>query len=139
METLKTKHLAPYLEHKLKVKQRPFSSIEELKIIDTFRNQCSIYNKVLTNEIPIEDIIPILRPISDLKKEIEVNGENFIPIDGMFLPMGERNILNSWADENRCWLGNQISYLIYQNLFELHFDIFGLIPKGLAIDINTLK
>jgi hypothetical protein len=26
-----------------------------------------------------------------------------------------------------------------QKLFEWHFDVFGLISKGLAIDINTLK
>jgi hypothetical protein len=56
----------------------------------------------------------------------------------MFLPKGERKILNSWAKENKCWLGTQISYLIYEDLFELHFDVFGLIEKGLAIDINTI-
>ena len=27
----------------------------------------------------------------------------------------------------------------YEKLFEWHFDIFGLIEKGLAIDINTLS
>jgi hypothetical protein len=29
----------------------------------------------------IEKIKPILRPLSDLTKEIEVNGEKFIPIE----------------------------------------------------------
>lgn len=31
------------------------------------------------------------------------------------------------------------SYLLMQKLIEWHFDVFGLIEKGLAIDINTLK
>ncbi len=30
-------------------------------------------------------------------------------------------------------------YKVVKKLFEWHFDIFGLIPAGLAIDINTLK
>ncbi len=30
-------------------------------------------------------------------------------------------------------------YEVWQKLLEMHFDIFGLIEKGLAIDINTLK
>jgi len=28
---------------------------------------------------------------------------------------------------------------LFEKLFEWHFDVFGLIEKGLAIDINTLK
>ena len=28
---------------------------------------------------------------------------------------------------------------LFQKLFEWHFDVFGLIEKGLAVDINTLK
>jgi len=27
----------------------------------------------------------------------------------------------------------------YSLLFKWHFDVFGLIKKGLAVDINTLK
>ena len=30
-------------------------------------------------------------------------------------------------------------YWIAQKLFEWHFDVFGLIEAGLAIDINTLN
>ena len=32
-----------------------------------------------------------------------------------------------------------LEYPEYCWLFENHFDVFGLIEKGLAIDINTLK
>jgi hypothetical protein len=36
-------------------------------------------------------------------------------------------VINSFP----CW--------VIQILFEYHFDIFNLIPQGLAIDINTLN
>jgi len=35
-----------------------------------------------------------------------------------------------------CEIGNQL--LLFQMLYEWHFDIHGLIEQGLAIDINTL-
>jgi hypothetical protein len=31
------------------------------------------------------------------------------------------------------------TFTMYNKLFEWHFDVFGLIEKGLAIDINTIK
>ena len=37
----------------------------------------------------------------------------------------------------RALKGNQL--LLFQQLFKWHFDVFGLIEKGHAIDINTLK
>lgn len=33
---------------------------------------------------------------------------------------------------------NRISHLLYQKLIEWHFDVFGLIEKDEAIDINTI-
>ena len=93
----------------------------------------------------IEDFIPILRPLSDLTKEIEHKGENFVPIVeinkrneyihavngriGIGLPIiGYRDVDD--MDELPTWLT--------QFLVELHFDIADLISKGEAIDVNTL-
>ncbi len=30
------------------------------------------------------------------------------------------------------------NYIVMEKLFEWHFDVFKLIPEGLALDINTL-
>jgi hypothetical protein len=145
--SIELKQIAPYLPYGLtwfcldqdsrEYEQLPFVSInlanEELEIGGM---------DIPIDELPYPNgltIKPILRPLSDLTKEIEVNGEKLIPIKGMFLPHGERKILTYWANENKCWMGQQISYLIYQELFEMHFDVFGLIEQGLAIDINTLE
>lgn len=75
----------------------------------------------------------ILHPLLDLTKEIEVNGEKFVPIE-YFLGNDVDDILNAVQV-------NDLSYLPYniiQKLYEWHFDIHGLIEKGLAIDINQL-
>jgi hypothetical protein len=97
-----------------------------------------------------------LRPFSDLTKEIEVNGEKFIPIDilkqeflidyfvfgeykfgwtGFIDPIGNNHFPIYMKNE----IMDECSYLFYQKLVEWHFDIFGLIDAGLAVDINTVK
>ena len=76
---------------------------------------------------------PILRPLSNLTKEIEFNGEKFVPIKKL--------------GYNENWVGlkshfENAEYLPYkdiQKLYEWHFDVHGLIEKGLAIDINNLE
>lgn len=77
-------------------------------------------------------IKPILRPLSDLTNEIEVNGERFVPI--------ERLEMYGFYDK-QCLHKNQvqsISFIMMQYLFEWHFDVFSLIPDGLAIDVNEI-
>ncbi|NIV12884.1 MAG: hypothetical protein GWN62_16865 [Aliifodinibius sp.] len=77
---------------------------------------------------------PILRPLSDLTKEIEHNGERFIPIKNIGKTStfyGDTPICNIEKDY-RLW-----AVWEFEKLLEWHFDIFGLIEKGLAIDINT--
>lgn len=82
---------------------------------------------------------PILRPLSDLTKEIEHNREKFVPIDDL------AGRYNSECGEFLYRFKNNLSniedapYTIMQKLFEWHFDVFGLIDKGLAIDINTIQ
>lgn len=98
----------------------------------------------------------ILRPLSDLTKEIEVNGEKFVPIDVIKDEFLECDIL-IYGDAGYGWIGlyndntlipfymecdmeimPEIHYRIVTFLAKWHFDIHGLISKGLAIDINTL-
>ena len=64
-----------------------------------------------------EDVKPILRPLSDLTKPV--------------LPDGKIPLVELAKIQNQLQL--------FQKLYEWHFDIFGLIEKGEAIDINTLK
>jgi len=99
---------------------------------------------------------PILRPLSDLTKEIEVNGEKFVPIeelkrvnrkirfsDNRFMDYDDgksKDVLHfSFYDIFSYSLNFEEITEITNKLYEWHFDIHGLIENGLAIDINTLK
>ena len=77
---------------------------------------------------------PILHPLTDLTKEIEHNGEKFVPI-----------IILGWSENIIGWSKKNINLAIENmrfddaiKLIEWHFDIAGLIEKGEAIDVNTL-
>lgn len=82
---------------------------------------------------------PILRPLSDLDEEID--------FDGLFVP--SKWILKSAFNEGRYYEEdiesmktsfdvNYTPYWLLRYLLEWHFDVFNLIEKGLAIDINAL-
>lgn len=83
---------------------------------------------------------PILRPLSDLTKQIEHNGERFVPKEVLM----ERYNLKFDEDDyffldyycigetDSPWTG----YHIINLLIQWHFDVFGLIDRGLAVDIN---
>lgn len=113
---LTIEHLAPYLPYELKI-LNGWGDIKTLKYthLDDEGNGF------------IGHVKPILRPLSDLTKEIEHNGEKFTP----YYWFGMRGInIESVKDER---------WHIVQRLISWHFDIHKLIDANLAIDINTLK
>jgi hypothetical protein len=138
---LELKHLAPYLPYKLRV-------------LYHFENRMmNAGNGSSKNWIGITALLqrqselchPILRPLSDLTKEIEVGGKKFIPIKEINWTITEYPLMEEDGTvflQDSCELNMlEISevYKVYQMLFEWHFDVFGLIEQGLAIDVNTLK
>jgi hypothetical protein len=132
---LELKHIAPYLPYGLKI-MTDYDGIQKIQgMPDLFH--VNYYDNESDNgdEPHIEDIKPILRPLSDLTKEIEVNGEKFIP-------QQEINHLDfDWliSSKEPYELVMKTNYEDIVKLFEWHFDVFGLIEKNLAIDINTLE
>ena len=125
------KHITGYLPFGLKV-----NTIEnELISIDLKNNKLeSLFRGHLINIYDFDDFKPILRPLSDLTKEIEVNGEKFVPIFEL------SNYTIQQTENGKSGLEwNIISTFPYrdiQKLYEWHFDIHELIEKGEAIDIN---
>ncbi len=133
MEKLELKHLAPYLPYKLKYEVYFNKNDNAIKIMDGLSlMECIVFNHYR----------PILRPLSDLTKEIEINNKKFIPtkeIDRIF----NHELTENYPEYLPCAImfnGNiEVRYYLeFQKLFEWHFDVFGLIEKGLAIDINTI-
>jgi len=82
-----------------------------------------------------------LHPLSDLTKPITIDNKEHNPVNEMgvvnygffgLLPPDEEIIRNRIKT-------NTLTFRDAQVLFKYHFDIFGLIERGEAIDINTLE
>ena len=87
----------------------------------------------------------VLRPLSDLTKEITVNGETFAPIHKLWKSgisdhidwiSGEREHWIKTRGHDR-WLGD-IPFKTIEYLNQWHFDYRGLIDSGLAISVHDL-
>lgn len=71
---------------------------------------------------------PILRPLSSLTKPINHNGETFVPIDVLGW--------NSYEHIIKSGDCTGVAYFYVQKLLSWHFDIFGLLKSGHAIELN---
>lgn len=133
---LELKHLAPYLPYKVLVGdgRTPFELTE--------------YN--FTNVFPYIDRI-YLRPLSDLNTRME-DGHEYIEL--LYAIYGDSvtdfnfkdNCLIEYTSKDKGvtfvrieYTNRTMPYYISEFLFQHHFDLFGLIEQGLAIDINTLE
>lgn len=147
MEKLEFKHFAPYLPYNLQIK----NSIG--KVIELVFSDAPYHFK--------KGFKPILRPLSDLTKEIEYNGEIFIPIYKLFEIEYKgtthfENVRKMYFEEVGRFITcshfgtaattyinvlnlEKNNYWKIQKLHEWHFDVYALINNGLAVDVNTLK
>lgn len=130
---LELKHLAPYLPYDLSFY---YESLDGKKQ----------HSWILTSEKLDFALLcqnkPILRPISDLLQKLdffEIGDDNNYSIE-----FDNGNIkliknLKSIAD-NKCYFDIQfLPYVVVQQLIEWHFDVFGLIDKGLAVSIHDVE
>lgn len=130
-------------------------------------------DRIITDMLD-EDIAPLfiseyglcLRPLSDLTKEIEHNGEKFIPalelvkleekynhwkeiaptipydikiINKPFGKVLKVSKVEHWVIYLSLNEIERAKYYIVSQLIKWHFDIADLISKGEAIDVNTLE
>lgn len=80
----------------------------------------------------LDRVKPILRPLSDLTKEITNDGETFVPIEQID---GWDTVAAKLITKGNI---NNAPYWVVQNLLSWRFDVFNLIESGEAIDVNTL-
>lgn len=138
MKTLKIEYLSPYLPYGLNVLRPDGRTI--LRVFGITEDRI-IFSEPDKNDWTYGHLSiakPILRPLSDLTKEIEHNGEKFIFSD---VYLGNKKIKQIIGEEYSTFNNflNDVDYSSIQLLFKYHFDVFGLIDENLAIDINTLK
>ena len=134
-EKLELKHIAGYLPYGLKIVNIGLKG----DVLNIYKLEIENHlNCGIVNVIKGVNQKPILRQLSDLTKEIEINGEKFVPIEWLdknIKPTRHQSPSVSFTDGyiEMCYLSE------YEKLYEWHFDIHGLIESNLAIDINTLQ
>lgn len=129
---LELKHLSAYLPYELQLKttvwQRNISKhITSIEMLCTY---------LIDNKDDYTEFLPILRPLSQIKEYFEPIFETDEEVNEYLsyeatTPFSVDEIINY-----------KFEYLPYgtcQVLLKHHFDLFGLIEKSLAIDINTLS
>lgn len=131
---LELKHLAPYLPYGLRMR---FVNKTGREIVLTGITSQGDYGNTITDgkgAMWLEScgFKPILRPISDIVKQ------EWIYILGFHDTSFEFNT-RSIKFTKTIHFGFEGNFEDISKLFENHFDVFGLIDKGLAIDINTIK
>lgn len=133
---LELKHPAAYLPYGLNLlvyNNTVNPIVMELAMLGNNHSRAYVESKHFTGWV--EDFKLILHPLSDLTKEIEVNGEKFVPCRKLNL---KENEILDFLDKD-LWIGQWLDYEQNSKLHEWHFDTFGLIENDLAIDINTLE
>lgn len=125
---LELKHLSPYLPYELKlVWNRGINDIE------MFQDNISHVIRLANDDEDREDRWkPILRPLSDILNK----NEEFLFI---YDKLTSFKSVSELLDFKNTLDLSTITYNEVILLLKHHFDIFGLIKAGLAIDINTYK
>ena len=130
---LETKHLAAYLPYNLECEVLNSGQEKEIgEMIAVYDDNSACFGNIIESEKGFEYIKPILKPMLDFEtyfakifetdKDVkEYLNEGFITIDNNFINIED------------------MPFGVVQLAFKHHFDIFGLIEKGLAIDVNTLS
>jgi hypothetical protein len=133
---LELKHLAPYLPYELKIKTKHgFDTMETLNgwLVNGDHEESYSYEDHPNETLEFK---PILRPLSDLISLINIDfeDEKFKPIDVIIRKGGCHSAVALHVKIGKGTLG----FKYFDLLLQWHFDVFGLIDAGLAIDINTL-
>lgn len=129
---LTIKELAPYAPYNLKVQlgvtERDLTAISCDSKYVFVTEYIGARKKQMAG---IESIKPLLRPLSDLASEIEHNGERFVPMDEVHL----HHNFSVLKTDNLQSDPTRYPYTVVEFLISLHFDVFGLIERGLALPI----
>lgn len=132
---LTIEHLAPYLPYELEVEyfdaekgSKPICRIEMLHLPD----ECTIIDSLYEWDINISEIKPLLIPLSELNKQWydKIKEEYVIGLtDDDFSKLWKMFTVIMFNKTNA-------PYFFIQILLKYHFDVFGLIDAGLAINKN---
>lgn len=131
---LELKHIAPYLPFRLKLNTE--DGIVELNSIDT---ELKTLNFGCGKAKELHEIKPLLHPLSKLDLVIRNEFEKY---DGLAHGKHDEEIINLFCEENGIddLVSNldvkSLRYECVEYMFKNHYDVFSLIPAGLAEEIK---
>lgn len=133
MKKLKLEELVPYLPHRLKAEMMDYEidyvgkQVDDILGVHQWDKNGKFWCALTAggSNPDIDRIKPILRPLASLTKEIEHNGERFVMKD---------KLRNKYPAEYMGLNPATWSYRVIQELLKYHFDIHGLIERGLAVE-----
>lgn len=129
MRKLTIKEIAPYLPYKLRVfdqwSEESQGEFLEVHGFDGDMQEWLLYDNIDGSTINYcKSLVKmVLRPLSEYKKFDDI--------------LDEMSIVDQGHVEEG--FVKQLPYSVMEKMFEHHIDVFYLINKNLAIDINTLK
>jgi hypothetical protein len=139
---LELKQLAAYLPYGLKIMH--YNEVLTLQAISPINTR---YKIGIGEAFQImRRLKPILRPLSDLNKKIIIDEKPRILINELCKIMERKFDINTQLHqfcnlfiEQHEWC-EPFDYIKFTSFFfEHHFDVFGLIDAGLAVDINNIN
>ena len=135
MEKLTIEHLSPYLPYGLKIYVPDYKYEREIYQL----SENALITKYFGKKIYFEDIKPILRPIQGVEQYFEnlygcvehQDVNDYFDVD--FLKSHD----NIEIDEIQFLKVEELPFGTLKVLLKHHFDVFGLIEKGLAIPVTN--
>lgn len=141
-EELTLKELAAYLPYGLKCQYGAVDDPEYgiMNGLDNYMGCDEAQFKFLKCGLSL--VKPILRPLSDLIPVEDGEIDDYVLIQLVDSADQPCDAYDEWRDS---YFDNpdpsrilQAPYEVFQELLKQHYDVFNLIPAGLAIDINSL-
>lgn len=134
---LQLNHLVHYLPYGLMCQVTDRCETTLAKLSGCYSDNSYAFFDTVESEHGFDDIKPVLRPMTDLTskvKYLEFLTEYIIELDPSYSTDAVIILMETYSKKPI-----NMPFVVVQKLTEMHFDVFGLIPNGLAIDINTIK
>jgi hypothetical protein len=137
---LELKHIAPYLPYGLRLQHKQSGDIYKLLMVGKNVNNTYVVDCYVKGELnftvparqSIKNFKPILRPLSDLTN-YEVQIADIIGL------LSAEHVINAIINGHDYIMSMSAHAELSKFMYENHFDVFGLIDKGLAVNINILN
>lgn len=135
METLKLHHIAPYLPYGLKCQTVDRGEVVISELNAAYSDNSYTFMNIVESEKGFDDIKPLLKPMSALNISYVAELARYVStLDEKYTI----EIAMKMIEERKSKPLN-MPYVIVQILLQWHFDVFGLIDKGLAKNIWELE